>query len=894
MTGVLQFALLGLGAGAIYALLGQGLVLIFKGSGILNLAHGGFAMAAAFMYYELHTVHGNGTALSMLITVAAVVIVGVGIDQLLLRHLRGASALARLIATMGVLLALQSGGVIRYGTYGDFAAAIFPPHDVHIFGAIVSSDRLWLLGVAVAVTGVLTLVWRFSRLGWVMSAVSENPDAAAAHGWSPEFVSACTWAIGAGLAAIAGILIAPITQLSVDSLSLLIIPALAAALLGGFRSYPLTLVGGVAIGIMGSLVQRYVNVPGASTALPFLLIALFMLGRGSVLPLRGYITDRPPRLGTGQIRPVVVLGGSALGALLVAFVFNDNWLTATMDWFAVAVILLSLVVVVGYAGQLSLAQYALAGIGALIAARLVQAGHWTFVPALLVGTIGAMAVGLLFALPALRTRGVELAVVTLGLAVAADALLFNNGTIIGTAEGTQVGSPHVFGLDIDAFNHPVSYALVTLLVFTLCALAVANLRRGRSGRRMAAIRTNERAAAAMGISVFEAKLHAFAVGGALAGLGGVLLAFQTPNVVYTRFDPFASLSAVAEAVIGGVGFVLGPLFGALVDPGSLSATIVSGFWSNAPEYLPLIGGLGVLVTLLVHRDGFVSAMSTGARRAFDRWLRGPAQVSLALSDVQVRRVEAKRLEVSELGVRYGGVVAVQGVSLSVEPGEIVGLIGPNGAGKTSAIDAIAGFAGASGHVTLSGTRIEALPPHRRARLGLVRSFQSLELFEDMTVLENLRTASEPRDRRAMITDLFRPGAPALPPVAVAAVREFQLEGVLGRRPGEISYGQRRLAAIARAVAMEPSVLLLDEPVAGLDDAESREFAHLVRRLADEWGIAVLVVEHDMNFVMGICDRLLVMDFGRPVVTGTPDEVRSDPRAIAAYLGEKDEPASEVA
>jgi sulfate-transporting ATPase len=608
-----------------------------------------------------------------------------------------------------------------------------------------------------------------------------------------------------------------------------------------------------------------------------------LLVRGSVLPLRGYAADRPPRLGTGRINPTVVGVCCALGAGLIAFRLNDNWLSAVMVWLSVSIILLSLVVVVGYAGQLSLAQYAIAGMGALIAARLVEAAHWTFVPAMVAGVAGAAIVGLLFALPALNTRGVELAVMTLGLAVSADALLFNNASITASATGTPVGSPQLFGLNIDAFDHPVRYALMTLVAFALSALAVANLRRGRSGRRLTAIRTNERAAAAMGISVFEAKLHAFAVGGALAGLGGVLLSFQSLNVIYTGFNPFASISAVAEAVIGGVGYIAGPLVGGTLEPGSVNERVLTSFWAKAPEYLPLIGGVGLIVTLLLHRDGVAHAMSAGLRRAFGDRLRGPSK-PMALSGGAATRVTAKRLQVEDLRVRYGGVIAVDGVSLTLEPGQILGLIGPNGAGKTSVIDAVSGFARAQGAMTLAGEPIHGWPAHERARAGLVRSFQSLELFEDMTVLENLQTASDLRDRRAMVTDLVRPGRAALPSVAVAAITEFRLESVLDRLPPEISYGQRRLVAIARAVAMGASVLLLDEPAAGLDDAESRELADLVRRLADVWGFAVLVVEHDMNFVMGVCDRLLVMDFGRPIASGTPAEVRNDPVAIAAYLG----------
>ena len=241
-----------------------------------------------------------------------------------------------------------------------------------------------------------------------------------------------------------------------------------------------------------------------------------------------------------------------------------------------------------------------------------------------------------------------------------------------------------------------------------------------------------------------------------------------------------------------------------------------------------------------------------------------------------------------LTVRYGGVTAVNDVSFSVSPGQVVGLIGPNGAGKTSAIDAVTGFTAATGKVILDGVDISQVSVPKRARLGLSRSFQSLELFEDSTVLDNLRAASDPRDRLSYLRDLVNPKAPPLPTEVVAAIREFRLEEVLDRQVQDLPYGQRRLLAIARAVAVRPSVLMLDEPAAGLGDVETAELAHLVRRLADDWGMAVLLVEHDMNFVMSVCDEIIVLDFGRRIAAGPREAVRNDPVVIAAYLGTTDE------
>jgi ABC-type branched-subunit amino acid transport system ATPase component/ABC-type branched-subunit amino acid transport system permease subunit len=519
---------------------------------------------------------------------------------------------------------------------------------------------------------------------------------------------------------------------------------------------------------------------------------------------------------------------------------------------------------------------------------------------LLAAVVATAPLGALFALPAVRARGINLAIVTLGLGTGIELMIFNNGDFVGGFAGTVVGKPHLFGWDFNAISHPGRYAIVCMGFFTLMALMVASLRRGRSGRRLLAVRTNERAAAALGISVPGAKIYAFAVSAGIAAVGGILLAFRKDVIVYgSEFSNFTSILVVAWAFIGGIGFLFGPLSGATLSPGSLGAQLSNVIFSGVTQYITLIGGVIVVLLVLQNQDGIAKEsvdqlqfVGAKLRHAIPR-LPAPKPQTVVLPPERREVVTPKTLEVSNLTVRYGGVTAVDDVSFTVTPGRITGLIGPNGAGKTSVIDAVTGFTRVhAGQVTMGGHDLLKLSPARRARAGLSRSFQSLELFEDATVYDNLRAASDPRDRLSYLTDLVHPTTPPLPGQVVAAIREFRLEDDLLRKVQDLPYGQRRLLAIARALATQPSVLLLDEPAAGLGDIETMELAHLVRRLADDWGIAVMLVEHDMNFVMSVCDDIVVLDFGIKLAEGTPDAVRQDVTVIAAYLGETEDEAIE--
>ena len=352
---------------------------------------------------------------------------------------------------------------------------------------------------------------------------------------------------------------------------------MAAALVGAFRSYWLTLAGGLLIGVLESeiaFLQTKVSDPAAlqgwGRSVPFVVIIAVLMVRGRALPLRSEASERPPELGSGRVRPAIALPLAALGIAVIGFGLPTNGVEAATTTATTAIVVLSLVVVTGYAGQLSLAQFALAGTGAWIAARLVVNYDLPFELAGVIGVAGTVPVGLLVGLPALRSRGVNLAVATLGLSLVVESLILNNPRRTGGITGTQIGSVSFFGFDFDTATHPERYAVLAFVCFVVLAFGVANLRRGRAGRRLVAVRTNERAAAALGISVVGAKLYAFGLGAAIAAVGGVLIGFRRPSVVfYPTFSVFQSILVVLYAVIGGIGYVAGAVIGAALAPGAI-------------------------------------------------------------------------------------------------------------------------------------------------------------------------------------------------------------------------------------------------------------------------------------------------------------------------------------
>jgi ABC-type branched-subunit amino acid transport system ATPase component/ABC-type branched-subunit amino acid transport system permease subunit len=784
-------------------------------------------------------------------------------------------------------------------------SSIFPS-GVWVVGSVrVSQDRVWFAATVIAVALLLGAVNRFTRFGLHTRAVAETETGAYVSGISPDRIAAVNWMISAAVAGLAGILISPIVPLVPLAYGLFIVPALAAAIVGGFQRLGAAVAAGLLIGMLESVTvyvqTRHTWIPsGAPDVVPLLVILVALVVRARPLPSRG----APIRTALGHApRPERLLAPTVLSvavAMVALLALHGGWRGAVVTSLIFGVIGLSLVVVTGYAGQVSLAQLTLAGVAGFLLGSLTSDWGVAFPLAPLAAALGATVIGVVVGLPAIRIRGLPVAVVTLSLAVAVEALWFRNTQLVGSG-GVDIAAPKLFGIDFSpgtgaAFPR-LPFCFLVLGVLVVVALGVARLRTSGLGSAMLAVRANERSAAAAGVDVVRTKIAAFAIGAFIAGLGGSLLAYKQGNVTFDAFSVFLGLTLFATAYLAGITSVSGGILAGVIGAGGL-LFYASDQWLSLDPYLYLVlTGVGLVVTVVVNPEGIMGALQarlstfrTNRLQAEadqsdvvfpDRGAAGPAlgAATTARGTAALIRTEATSpdgdvvaaLSVQGLTVRYGGVLALDDVSLEVPFGAIVGLIGPNGAGKTTLVDAVTGFAPCSGTVTLVGRALGGLRPHERVRAGLGRTFQSIELWDDLTVDENVRVGLAAR-RTSLDRDSLD--------------RVFQVLGLddVRRRPaGELSQGRRKLVSVARALIAEPTVLLLDEPAAGLDSTESQWLGERLREVRD-WGVTVVLIDHDMDLVLGLCDDVQVLDFGRLIASGAPDSIRDDRAVAAAYLG----------
>src|SRR3984893_9533139 len=487
-------------------------------------------------------------------------------------------------------------------------------------------------------------------------------------------------------------------------------------------------------------------------------------------------------------------------------------------------IALSYVVVTGYSGQISLAQLTLAGVSGFLLGPLTT--EWqlpiihSFIPfpfTPVVSAIGAMIVGVVIAIPAVRIRGLSVAVLTLALAVVLEDGWFNNTDFVSSS-GKRVAGPNLFGIDLTtglgtaAFPR-LGFSLMVLMVLVLVAICVAVLRRSRLGTNMLAVRANERSAAAAGVNFVLTKVTAFAIGGFVAGLGGALLAYDQGVVSSDSFDVVLGLGVFATAYIAGITSVSGAIVAGLISANGLVYTAFN-HWFSLGGWYSAIAGIGLILAVLQNPEGVVGPVHRFVERLRSRG-REPASVAVGAAAAPSESVDAiaqvmpeptlalmpappaatPALVVRGVGVRYGGVTAVNDVHFEVSCGKIVGLIGPNGAGKTTLIDAISGFTASTGTIELRGRTISSLAPFQRVRSGLGRTFQAVELYDDLSVTENVVVGEAASS--VDVSDEHRN----------RTFDRLRLRHVRDKPAGELSQGTRQLVSIARALVGAPDVLL---------------------------------------------------------------------------------------
>ncbi|MEU5868197.1 ATP-binding cassette domain-containing protein [Nonomuraea sp. NPDC047529] len=552
------------------------------------------------------------------------------------------------------------------------------------------------------------------------------------------------------------------------------------------------------------------------------------------------------------------LGLAVAACAVLPWVLPPYWIYLAIAAVVSGVLMQSYGVIVGRAGVMSLCQMSFAAIGAWVVLRLNLADApgglllW-----LVLGGLAAVPVGVAIGLPALRIRGVNLAVVTLGFAVSTDIVL-NANQFPGTAELKTVVRPGPFSSD-------AAYFVLAMTVFVLIAVGLALVNRTRIGRSWLELRHSERAAAAHGISVARSKLTAFAISAFIAGIGGGLMAGQLGLVVSGNFAMMQSLALFAVAVLIGPhnteGAVLGGIFGAVM------ATILEKL--RLPQDL---GGIlfGVMAIFAL-RSGVSQTDFTRARRR-ERAARPLLEAAVPAEEpapLPPATGEGNVLEVRGLSVRFGQVVALDGVDLTVPALGVCGLIGPNGAGKSTLISAVTGFAARyEGSVVLAGQPLDRLSPSVRARRGLRRTFQTTAIASELTQEEYLAIVAGRR----------------LPAAETEEVLRF-----FGCPPGEVPVsildaGTRRLLDVAAAIAARPKVALLDEPAAGQSAAESLRLGRRLAQVPARFGVSILLVEHDMDLVRAACGQVTVLDFGHVIASGPTLDVLDAPAVRAAYLG----------
>lgn len=690
MKDAIGFAFLGLGAGGFIAMMATGLVVAFKGSGVINFSHGAVAMYAAFTYNYLRldgtirlplvdilpthqanipvriSLASGGPVdkwLAIVISLLMSVLIGAGMHYLVFKPLRNAAPLGKVIGAIGVMLYLQGVALVNFGSENPqpepvlFASSLFT--NFLGFGKPLPGESLALAVVACIVGAALWFNYKFTRFGLATRAAAGNEKGAVLLGYSPERLALSNWIIAALTAGLAGVLVGSVTgALNVVKFTTLIVPALGAALIGSLSSVPIAIAGGIGIGMLQTVVSTWMTgqtwfpewlQSGATDAIPLVIIVLVLFLRGKSLPVRGNIQEKrlplspyPKRIGW-YVGIFVPLGALLAFGLPGDFIFSGlsgKWGFAFTTTLIGAMLMLSYVLLAGYVGQISMVQLSIAGVAAFFMARMTANGTpspedpfavsgpglaWPI--AAILGIIVAVAVGIILGIPALRIRGVQLAVVTIAAAVALQTLYFDNAKLTNLMAGSNaaVPSPTFFGLDIGStgsagLTDSPKFALFCVIVLAIMCTIVSNLRRGSTGRRFLAVRANERAAASAGVDVARTKLLAFGLASALAGMAGVMTAFQQQQISSANWVYFAGLVTLAFAYLGGITSVSGAVIGGILTGSGVVAVFGAHQSEGLHSYTPVLGGVGMILTAILHPSG-QSMLYQPIVQYFGNWLK---------------------------------------------------------------------------------------------------------------------------------------------------------------------------------------------------------------------------------------------------------------------------------
>jgi branched-chain amino acid transport system permease protein len=563
------------------------------------------------------------------------------------------------------------------------------------------------------------------------------------------------------------------------------------------------------------------------------------------------------------------IGAAIVVALAATMRFDGYILNILMQATTFAIAVFGLSVVLGLCGQINLAQAAFFGFGAYAVGIGTSDYHISYWLCLAAGCLMALVAGAVLGMSTLRLGGHYLAMVTISFQQIVTLVMINAIWLTHGPDGVpRIGRP-------DLFQNSQSYLAFCVAMLALVGYFVWHLPDTRLGRAMRAVRDNELAAGVVGIDVFRTKVYAFALSAVLGGLAGGLFAGGFAYVSPDQFSFAESIVFLTMSLLGGVASPIGSAIGTgllILIPEWLR------FLKSVPGLYLAIYGLSVILIIRFMPDGIWGFINVATQRWRSQIKAPPAAATLQLKPATVSGDTV--LEVTSLSKYFGGLKAVDGVDIAVKRGSVHALIGPNGSGKTTTLNVLSGlYKATSGKILLDGTDITDMQPHQRTAAGLGRTFQNIRLFRSMTALENVEIGAE------------RPGNTLIGKGGDAALSERAMEALtfvgLGPRANELissfSYGHQRLIEIARALAANPTLLLLDEPAAGLNSSEKLELHELLKRIAAQ-GLTILIIDHDMTLVSEAAQHITVLNFGRRIADGESMAVLRHPDVVSAYLG----------